>query len=75
MSVATPWINAKEGSSAARQSKVTEQELQENILKEVAMGPSVSCRLGPGCTLASGDSAAPPAAIASQTPERKWLPV
>lgn len=38
MSVAAPWINVKEGSSAARQSKAKEQELQESTLKEVATG-------------------------------------
>lgn len=71
VSVAAPWINAQEGSSAARQSKAKEREPQESTLEEVATGPSVSCRLRLGCALASANPAAPPAAMASQTQERK----
>lgn len=71
VSVAAPWLNAQEGSSAARQSKAKEREPQESTLEEVATGPSVSCRLRLGCALASANPAAPPAAMASQTQERK----
>lgn len=75
MSVAALWIDAKEGGSAARQSKAKEKELQESTLNEVATGPTVSCRLRLGCALASGDPATLPAAMASQTWEGKSSPV
>lgn len=66
--MAPPWINAKEGSSAARQ---RQRALQKGTLNEEATGPSVSCRLRLGCVLVSGDPDAPPAAVDSQTQERK----